>query len=378
MSSISTQLLHGGIPGLDALRAASPPLYQTATFELDEDLSGEYDYSRSENPTRDVLEAQLARLDGAEKALAYNTGIAAVFGVLDLIQDRKRILVATDIYGGTNRLLRLEGPQRGWDVQRFQPEDPASLKALLTDQVGLVLLETPSNPGLTCADIRALADVLADHPALLAVDNTMLGPVLQRPLELGADLAIQSATKSLCGHSDLTAGVISANNPELLERLSYRRNALGLALAPFDSWLLHRSLLTLDLRVRQATSNADNLADELRSWDVPLQVLRPHDPVQGLPIPCSVISVRVGDAETARQWVRNTKLFRSTVSFGGAASSMSIPALMSHASATDAERAAAGVTNDLVRISVGIEDPVDLAQDLRASYPRTRLKTLSR
>ncbi|MFP3941687.1 MAG: trans-sulfuration enzyme family protein [Thermoanaerobaculia bacterium] len=365
MRRLATRLVHRPpVPGEPA-RASSTPIYQTATFGLEADGSGRWDYTRSGNPTRDVLETQLAALDGAARSLAYASGMAALAALLRLVPAGGRVVTGQDLYGGTWRLLHRLGADAGLRVRPVETVDPEAMDAALAPGVDLVLVETPTNPRLTTVDVPALARAVHRAGGLLAVDNSLLSAYWQRPLELGADLAVQSATKLLGGHADLTAGVVSVRRTELAERLAFARNAEGTALAPFECWLLLRGLDTLSVRLERQEGNTRHVARALASEP---RVCRLHRP--GGDSPGVVLSFETGDPPLSRAVLEGLELFRIGVSFGSVTSSASLPALMSHASMPAAERRRRGLADDLVRLSVGIEDALDLVTDLRRAFRR--------
>lgn len=304
-------------PG-DPFGAVSVPIYQTATFVQDSVLeAGLYDYSRSGNPTRTALERQLAALEGAEgdrgapsagaaaaeddevQALAYTSGMAAVAAVLRLAGPDRQILAAQDLYGGSHRFLARMLPGSAETVRFVDATDPAAVDAALVPgpwrkPAALLYVETPSNPLLQVVDVAALAELAHAHGTLLAVDGSLLSPLRQRPLDLGADLVVHSATKCLSGHSDLTAGVVATRDPRLAAELAFRRNAEGTALAPFESWLLLRGMKTLDLRLERQERTAARLAAFLAAHR---GVRRVHHP--GLPGTRGTMSTAARRAATA-------------------------------------------------------------------------------
>jgi len=368
--TIATRLVHRPpIPGEPA-RAASTPIYQTATFALDPGGKGRWDYTRSGNPTRDVLEEQLAWLDGATGSLAYASGMAALAAVVRLVPPGGRLVTGHGLYGGTWRLLHQAGAVPGVEIAAARGDGLAELAEAIGDRADLVLVESPSNPRLTTVDVTALAETAHRAGALLAVDNSLLSPFWQRPLELGADLAVQSGTKLLGGHSDLTAGVVSARDAGLLRRLAFRRNAEGTALAPFEAWLLLRGLDTLAVRLPRQASNADALARRLAAEPAVRRVHRPAAEPRG-----TVVSFETGDAALSASFLRHAELFRPGVSFGGVTSSACLPASTSHAAIPPSERARRGVPDDLVRLSAGIEDAADLAIDVARAFARAQRET---
>ena len=344
-------------PG-DPHAPCTTPIYQTATFaQPDPLLGGEYDYTRSGNPTRSVLETQLAKLEGAAHAFSFTTGMAALLLLTRLVPAGGRILCGDDIYGGTWRLLeQIVGPS-GIKITSVDPAKLELLKNELAQGADLLILETPTNPCLRVCDLRAVATRCRAHGCRLAVDNSLLTPLRQRPLALGADIVMHSATKFLGGHADLSAGVLAVNDPHLARRIGFLQNAEGTALAPFDAWLLLRGLKTLHLRLAQQERNAEALAD----------VLRDHRLITRLRTAGSLICFETGSVETSASILRALECFTIAVSFGSTASTASLPCRMSHASIPAEERRARDLPEDLVRLSAGIEYTDDLVQDLRAA-----------
>jgi cystathionine beta-lyase len=359
-------------PG-DAYSAMSPPLYQTATFAQASALeSGTYDYSRSGNPTRRLLEQRVAELEGAGHALAYASGLAALAAVVRVTAGGGEVLAGDDLYGGTYRLLSQQLAGQGVAVRYVDAADLAAVAAAIGPRTRLLLVETPTNPLLRIADLRGLAGLAHAAGALLAVDNSLLSPYLQRPLELGADVVVHSATKCLGGHSDLTAGVVAVTDPALARELAFAQNAEGTALSPFEAWLLQRGMKTLAVRLDRQESNARRVAELLAGHP---RVRRVHYP--GLPShpghqlqrrqasgAGSVVSFETGSVEVSRQIVEATRLFTISVSFGGVGSLISLPCRMSHASIPASVRRSRALPEDLVRLAVGIEHAGDLLEDL--------------
>jgi cystathionine beta-lyase len=347
----------------------SPPIYQTATFAQDSPLAfGAYDYSRSGNPTRQVLEEQLAILEGGVRGFAFASGMAAVAAIVRLLRPGDEVLVSADLYGGTWRLLTTLCP--GLTVRAAPTWDPDAVQ--FRDATRLLLVETPTNPLQRVSDLRALATRAHDRGAMLAVDNSLMTPLLQRPLDLGADLVVHSATKFLCGHADVMAGAVVAKNAPLADRLYAIQNGEGTALSPFDSWLLLRGTKTLALRLERQQSNARAVAHLLQAHPAVTSVHWPgldEHPEAALHAqqargPGAVVSFTTGDVERSCAILERLQLFATTVSFGGVASTASLPCRMSHASIPAVDRA---LPEDLVRLAVGIEDPEDLARDLIAA-----------
>ena len=359
--------------GSDPHGASAPPIYQTATFaQPAADTFGDYDYTRSGNPTRSDLERHLAGLEQANHALTFASGMSAITAVARLVKPGERIVAGEDIYGGTGRLLSGALATIGVEVVYVDATDADAVRDALDGDARLLLVETPSNPLLRIADVRRLADVAHDAGAWLAVDNSCLSPWLQRPLELGADVAIQSATKHLSGHGDGTGGVVCTNDDDLAARLAWTRNAEGTALAPFESWLLLRGVRTLGIRLDRAQQNARRVADFLASHPAVTQVHFPGlDDHPGRAVheaqargPGALISFETGCAETSKALIESLSCFSICVSFGSIASQASLPGAMSHASLPPELRIRCPLPRDLVRLSIGIEDVDDLVADL--------------
>jgi cystathionine beta-lyase len=355
---LATQLVvHDPAPD-DPFRPSTTPIYQTATFAQESTAAfGRYDYSRSGNPTRSVLETQLARLEGARHAFTFASGLAALTAVTRLLRPGDEVVADVDLYGGTVRLLsRLVAPH-GVTVRYADLSDLEQARSSLSPRTRLVLAESLSNPLLRVADIPGLARVAHQAGAVLAVDASAVSPYLQQPLALGADVVVHSATKYLGGHGDLTAGVVATSDPELAEHLALVQNGEGAVLAPFEAFLLLRGLATLGIRLDRQQASAARVAAFLAA-----RGLRVHYPGLG-----AVVSVETGDVESSRALVEGLQLFPICVSFGSVRSTASLPGFMSHASVPPELRAARPLPADLVRLSIGLEDVEDLVADLSAA-----------
>lgn len=356
----------------DPFAATSVPLYQTATFvQKSAEAPGPYDYSRSGNPTRAALESQLAALEGAERALAYGSGMAAVAAVLRTARPERGVLAGSDLYGGSFRYLTQVLPLYGIPVRWTDATDLAAVEAALREPTALLFVETPTNPTLRVLDLESLAALAHRHGALLAVDGSLMTPCRQRPLELGADVVVHSATKGLSGHGDLTAGVVAVRDPELARDLAFLQNAEGTALAPFESWLLLRGLKTLALRLDRQEQSARQVAEFLAGHSAVRQVHYPGLPGhpgheihrrQATGDGC-LVSFETGSLIQSLRFTQGTRLFPLTVSFGSVTSTASLPGRMSHA-CIPAELRTRSFPEDLVRLSIGIEDVGDLLTDL--------------
>ncbi|NLS92446.1 MAG: PLP-dependent transferase [Planctomycetaceae bacterium] len=335
---------------------------------------GEFDYSRSGNPTRKALETTLASLESGCGALAYASGMAAIHGVTMLLSAGDHVLAGTDVYGGTYRLLHKVVNRAGIDVSLAPATDLDAFEAAIRPETRLVWIESPGNPLLSITDIAACAEIAHRHGALLGVDNTFATPVLTRPLELGADIVMHSATKYLGGHSDVLGGALVVRDKELYDRLYFLQNATGAVLAPLESFLCSRGIKTLELRVREQCRTAQRLAEWLDGDDRIARVLYP-----GLPDhPGHAIAARqmdgafgamlsfevAGDFAAAKRVAESTKLFQLAVSLGAVESLIEQPASMSHASYDRDARLAHGIRDGLIRLSVGLEDFEDLQGDL--------------
>lgn len=358
------------------VRGTMPPIHLSATFQQDSATEfGAYDYSRSGNPTRDALEGLLAELEGAARALAYPSGVAALNAMAALLRPGDEVLVSTDVYGGTYRLLSKVWSGRGVAVRYADLSDPAAARAAFSSRTRLVHAESLGNPLLTVCDVRGTAELAHAHGALLSIDNTSLTPLNLRPLELGADMVIHSATKYLCGHSDVTAGVLAVRDEALARTLKFHHNAEGCVLPPLDSYLLLRGMQTLAVRLERQEASARAVAEALLNEPCVSRVRFPGLPGhEGAAAHArqskgtgAVVSFETGDAELSRRIVEALKLFSIRVSFGALNSSASVPFHMSHTSIPQELRGSHGPPRDLVRLAVGLEHAADLIADLRGA-----------
>jgi len=363
-------------PG-DRFTPANTPIYQTATFRQDDATEfGEYDYSRSGNPTRAVVEKQIAELESGTRGFCFSTGLAAITAITRLVSPGEEILACDDLYGGTYRLFSRILAKRGISVHYVDFTNLDAVAAAISSNTKLVYLESPTNPLLQVIDIAAVADIAHRSRTLVCVDNSTMSPYLQRPLELDADIVLHSATKFLCGHSDVMAGAVVVADDELGEELYLIQNGEGAGLSPFDSYLLLRGMKTLSLRLDRQQSNARRIAEWLNphpavervyypglAGETQLRIQRAQASGDG-----AVLSFVTGDPEFSRGIVEATKLFAITVSFGGVNSTISLPNYMSHASIPAHLREQKSIPADLVRISVGAEDAEDLVDDLSQAF----------
>lgn len=363
-------------PG-DRFTPANTPIYQTATFRQDDATAfGEFDYSRSGNPTRAVVEKQIAALEGGTRGFCFSTGLAAITAVTRLLSPGEEILACDDLYGGTYRLFSRILTKRGINVRYVDFTNLDAVAAAVTNNTRLVYLESPTNPLLQIIDIAAVVEIAQRSGALVCVDNSTMSPYLQRPLELGADIVLHSATKFLCGHSDVMAGAVVVADETLAEELYLIQNGEGAGLSPFDSFLLLRGTKTLSLRLDRQQANAKKIAELLDAHPAVDRVYYPGlADARQLAIHRSqasgdgaVLSFATGDPEFSRAIVEATRLFAITVSFGGVNSTISLPNYMSHASIPAHLRQQKSIPADLVRVSVGAEDADDLIDDLGQAF----------
>lgn len=373
--NLSTLLAQAGNRRDPATGSISIPIYQTASFEHPGlGQSTGFDYSRSSNPTRLALEQTLALADGGIRAFAFSSGLAAIDAVLHLFRPGDRIVVTEDLYGGTYRLFEQVYRQFGLDANYVDTSDLAAVKAALSKPgVKAIFVETPTNPLLKIADIRAIAALTQPSGIKLIVDNTFLTPVFLRPLDLGADITVYSATKYLAGHNDVVAGAVVAKTAELADRIAFHQNAIGAILGPQDSWLTLRGIKTLPLRLRQQQDNAQAIAEFLtghprvRSVFFPgLTTHRGHDillrDAAGFG---SMIAFETDDPARVPHILAGVKVFLFAESLGGVESLITYPAVQTHADIEPATRERLGINNRLLRLSVGIENVGDLIADLR-------------
>ena len=373
---ISTRCVQLGTAN-DIHGAIVPPIYQTATFEQPTATEfGDFDYTRSGNPTRALVEEQLANLEDGKFACAFASGMAALTALTRIVKAGDEIVAGAELYGGTVRLLERIVASQGITVLYADTSNADSVRRIVTNRTRLILVETPSNPTFRICDIGKLSSIAHEVGALLAIDNSMLSPVFQRPLNHGADIVIHSATKFLSGHSDVTAGAVITNDPKVHELISFQQNAEGAGLSPFESWLLLRGLKTLSLRVRHQNESAKKVATFLESQSLVTKVFYPGlESNPGFDVhrkqstgDGAVVSFTTGDPIVSARIAEATQLFRIAVSFGSVGSTISLPCRMSHASIPLALRNRLGPPEDLVRLSVGIEDVDDLIADLSQAF----------
>lgn len=372
---IETKLIHGGVDGDQATGAVNVPIYQTSTYRqagLGENTG--WEYSRTGNPTRAALEALIAELEGGVAGFAFASGMAATSTVLSLFKAGDRIIISSNVYGGTFRVLDKVFKNLGI---HYSIEDTTNLETLetkITPDVKAFFVESPANPLLTVTDLSAVAQIAKNHGLLTIVDNTFMTPYLQRPLELGADIVVHSATKYLGGHSNLVAGLAVTSSKELADRLAFTQNAVGAVLGPFDSFLLIQGIKTLGVRLDRHTENALRIARYLETSEAVKKVYYPGLPTaQGYEINKrqaknggAMISFELNGNYDVRKFFKGLKLISLAESLGGVESLVCHPATMTHASIPKEIREKVGITDGLIRLSVGIEKVDDLILDLNS------------
>src|SRR5579871_236945 len=379
-----TKLIHS-IPVDPLTGAISVPIYQTSTFVQDAPgINKGFDYARTGNPTRSALEELVAQLEGGTTGAAFASGLAAIDAVLKLLQSGDEIVAVDDIYGGAYRLFEQVYKKFGIKVNYADTSNAENVFNAITPKTKLIWIETPTNPTLKISDIQAIAKIAKANACLLCVDNTFASPALQKPLALGADIVVHSATKYLGGHSDLIAGLVVTKEKELGEKIKFYQNACGAILAPFDSWLLIRGIETLHLRVKQHCSSALAIAEFLEQCPLVDKVyypgLKSHPNHQIAKQQAKgfggIVSFTLkNDSEVAATaFATSTQLFKLAESLGGIKSLLSHPASMTHKTIPSEKRRAAGVSDSLIRLSVGLEDAEDLINDLENAFKNLQLK----
>ena len=370
-----TDIIHS-IPVDPLTGALTVPVYQTSTFLQEApDVNKGYDYSRTGNPTRAALEKIVAGLEGGTAAFAFATGMAAIDAVAKILKSGDEIIAVEDIYGGAYRLFTEVYSKFGVKIHFVDTTNAENILEYLNENTKLIWIESPTNPTLKITDIRKISEIAKSVGALVVVDNTFASPVAQRPFDLGADIIVHSATKYIGGHSDLVAGIVVTNSPELDEKIKFQQNAAGAILGPWDCYLAIRGIETIELRVRRQSENALKIAEYLaqrpeidKLYYPGLRTHQNHEIAaqQQNGIFGGVISFSLKDdtIEAATKLVTSTKYFKLAESLGGVKSLICHPFTMTHASIPEEKKLKAGIQKSLVRLSIGIEDPEDLIQDL--------------
>lgn len=373
----NTKVIHGGQHHDPSTGAVMPPVYQTSTYIQTSPGQplGDYEYSRASNPTRTALENALASIENGTRGLAFSSGLAATDCILRSFKAGDEVIAMDDLYGGTYRMFSRVYKDSGIKFHFVDMTDIAKLKSLINENTKLVWVETPTNPLMKLADIAEISKITKEHKIWLAVDNTFATPYLQKPLDLGADIVMHSATKYLGGHSDVIAGALIVKDEALGEQLHFQQFATGATLGPMDSFLVLRGIKTLSLRVQRHCENGEKVVEYLSNHPKIKTVYYPGLPNHpfheiakkqmkafGGMVSFDFVS---GKKEDSIAFLEKLKVFTLAESLGGVESLANHPALMTHASIPADKRAEVGITDDLVRLSVGIEDAEDLIADLQ-------------
>lgn len=368
-----TKMIHGGITNDEQTGAVSVPVYQTSTYKQEQVGKHKgYEYSRTGNPTRHALETVIRDLENGKAGFAFGSGMAAITSVMMLFNSDDHVLITDDVYGGTYRLMTSVMNRFNLDHSYVDTSYPEKVEAAITDKTKAILVETPTNPLLKITDIKALAKIAKKHDLKLIVDNTFATPYWQQPIDLGADIVLHSASKYIGGHSDVVAGLVAVNSDQLAEDLHFIQNSVGGILGPQDSWLLMRGIKTLAIRMEAIETNTKKIVSFLQQHDLVSTIYYPgieshpgHDIATNQASGYGgMISFDVGSGEKAEKVLERTEFFTLAESLGAVESLISLPAQMTHASIPRERRLELGITDGLIRISVGIEDSEDLIEDL--------------
>ena len=375
----NTKVIHVGQKPEKPFGAVSLPIYQTSTFEQNE--FGEYlfDYSRADNPTRKNLEKNIASLEGGIGAICYSSGMAAISSICQMFSSGDEFIFTNNVYGGTYRLMERVMNRFSMKAKWVDTSSIDNVKKSITDKTKMIFIETPTNPMMTMSDIEEISKVAKINKIILVVDNTFMSPFFQRPIELGADIVVHSTTKYLGGHSDIIGGVVIVkDSQEILDELKFIQMSVGAVPGPFDCWLTQRSIKTLSVRMERHNQNAIEIAELLDQSDKIIKVYYPglnhhpqhelakkqHSSYNGKPGFGGMISFQLKNLNQAKQFVKNLNIFTLAESLGGVESLVCHPATMTHASIPEDIRNEIGITQGLLRLSVGIEDIEDLRTDI--------------
>jgi len=375
-----TLAVHAGQEPDPTTGAVMPPVYQTSTYvqeALGKPRRG-YEYARVQNPTREALEANIAALEGGRHGIAFASGLAAIEAIVKRLSAGDHIVYEENVYGGTHRMFAQVLSRFSLEFTAVDTRDPEAVRRAIRPNTRLILLETPTNPMMRLTDLRAVAGIAREAGVLLAVDNTFATPYNQRPLELGADIVVHSTTKYLNGHSDVVGGIVVTNDDQVAADLRFLQKATGAIPGPWDCWLVLRGTKTLHLRMETHNRNGQQIAEFLERHPKVERVYYPGLPshpqhelarrqMRGF---TGMISIELGSLERARKLVEGTRIFALGESLGGVESLIGHPAIMTHASVPRERREAIGITDGLVRLSVGVEDVNDLIEDLDQALAR--------
>ena len=373
--AFATRAIHAGQKPDPSTGAIMPPIYATSTYVQESPgVHQGYEYSRTQNPTRQAYERCIADLESGARGFAFASGMAATGTILELVDSGSHIIAMDDLYGGTRRLFDgVRKDSAGLDFRFVDLTDLVAARDSITDRTRMIWVETPTNPLLKIVDLKSLASITQEHGILLVCDNTFATPYLQRPLEMGCDIVMHSATKFINGHSDIVGGVAACNDEALADRLYYLQNSIGAIAGPFDSFLALRGVKTLDVRMERHCASAMKIAEWLDQDDRVDSVLYPglpshsqHDLVKAQMSGFGgIVTFFIkGDLDNARAFLENCEIFALAESLGGVESLVDHPGIMTHASVPAERRAELGISDQLIRLSVGIEDVDDLIADL--------------
>ncbi|SCC09962.1 trans-sulfuration enzyme family protein [Weissella bombi] len=371
-----TKLIHGGISEDEFTGATSIPIYMASTFHQNKIGESKYEYSRSGNPTREAVEKLIADLEDGTAGFAFSSGSAAINTVFSLFSVGDHIIVGNDVYGGTFRLIDAVLKRFGMTFTVVDTRDLQAVEQAITPQTKAVYLETPTNPLLRVTDIAAIASLAKKHALLSIIDNTFASPYIQKPLNMGVDIVLHSASKYLGGHSDVIAGLVVTKEPDLGEQIGYLQNAIGSILAPQESWLLQRGMKTLGLRMRAHLHNAEAIFDYLNQQPLVNKIYYPGDPenadyaiakkqMNGFG---AMISFELQPGLDPRLFVEKLQVITLAESLGALESLVEVPAIMTHGAIPRETRLKNGITDELIRLSVGVEDITDLLADLAQAF----------
>ena len=381
----STKSIHVGNEADKEFGSVSPPIHLTTTFKQDGvGKNRGYDYSRVSNPTRARLEENLAALEGAKHAICFSTGMAATTALFQLFDAGDHILISRNTYGGTYRMSMNVLKRQGIEFEWIDTREPKNIESHIRENTKLVHVETPTNPLLELCDLQATSNVCKKAGVLLSVDNTFMSPYGQRPLDYGVDIVMQSSTKSLSGHSDVLGGVLTTNNDDLGEKISFMLKATGGVPSPFDNWILLRSTKTLGLRYQRSSDNASELAGWLSTIDGLERVIYPglkshpqfeiakkqQSTPKGEVIYGNMISIDVGSLDARDKFLKKLEVFTLAESLGGVESLCCVPFDMTHAAVPVKAKLEMGINESLIRLSIGIEDIEDLRLDLQQALAK--------
>lgn len=372
----NTKLIHGGTSMDETTGGMSVPIHMATTFQQKKIGQSKYDYSRSANPTREAVEALIADLEGGAAGLAFASGSAAINTIFSLFSEGDHFVIGNDVYGGTFRLIDSVLKRLGLTFTVVDTRDLTAVKQAITPKTKAIYLETPTNPLLRVTDVKAVTEIAHENNLLSIIDNTFSSPYIQRPIEFDVDIVIHSASKYLGGHSDVIAGLVVTKDAQLAEELRFLQNAIGAILSPHDSWLLQRGMKTLGLRMRAHLQNADAVFNYLSKQEMVEKIYYPGDPenedftiakkqMNGFG---AMISFELQEGLDPSAFVEQLQVITLAESLGAVESLIEIPALMTHGSIPRETRIANGIKDELIRLSVGVEDPKDLLADLEQSF----------